>query len=721
VLHLVRSGLKARPALANRARIISDFRRRTVLGTLARKRFARALKNLRAGIYKISLMNFRGARVKLFRWKSNCQTQVSVAVWLGFMLNFVRAWILLSAFLVSTGWILSVFHALDRIGYLAAFTLAGIVLAGWWRKNKWPAPIFLDRAGHKLRRRFQRSAPLLFLALALMSLVGGALYVSSNGDTDAYRTPRVLHWLGQQRWHWIHAYDCRINIVACGFEWLSAPLILFTRTDRLLFLINVVSYLMLPGLIFSVFTRLQVKPRVAWWWMWFLASGWCFVFQAGSKLNDSFSAIYALAAVDLALRARQNKQVTDLWLSMLAAALATGTKQTNIPLGLLWLIAAWPGFRLLLARPVATAMVAAISLLVSVVPVTISNIQHCGNWQGVAPGDRVTVWNGGSPFWRFVGNLFSIPIQNLRPPLLPEAGRWNEAMGRFLQTSFGAHFAGCERFGYLYAGVSEKNAGIGLGICILTFASIVGASWVKRTVPAGGTGTGHSSPWLLWVTPWALLFVYMTEICSFEDSRLLASYYIFLFPWLLARPGQAGLARRWWWQQLGLLLMLFSMAILVISRDRPLFPAKTVIARLQMKYPRSGFLQRLWLSYTWVISNDSRRQYFQKDFPTDEQTIGYATRGGDSEPGLWLPFGQRRVEQVLLEDTPEQLRLQNIHYVLVEDMALETTPMTIEQWMKRYDGDLIDQLEFMRDPYRPPGHLYLVRLRPDGKTQAQQP
>ena len=98
-----------------------------------------------------------------------------------------------------------------------------------------------------------------------------------------------------------------MNIAATGFEWLSAPLLLFTRTNQFLFLINWASYLMLPGLIFSVFTRLQVRPRVAWWWMWLLASGWCYVLQASSDMNDSFAVIYALASVDFALRAQEKK------------------------------------------------------------------------------------------------------------------------------------------------------------------------------------------------------------------------------------------------------------------------------------------------------------------------------------------------------------------------------------------------------------------------------
>src|SRR6185503_3111471 len=111
-------------------------------------------------------------------------------------------------------------------------------------------------------------APLLFLALSVAAFVSGAIYGSSNFDSLGYRIPRVLHRLGEERWHWIHTLDIRLNVVGTGFEWLEAPLILLTRTDHWLFLINFLSYLLLPGLLFSVFTRLGVRPRAAWWWMW---------------------------------------------------------------------------------------------------------------------------------------------------------------------------------------------------------------------------------------------------------------------------------------------------------------------------------------------------------------------------------------------------------------------------------------------------------------------
>jgi hypothetical protein len=112
--------------------------------------------------------------------------------------------------------------------------------------------------------RFRRLFPLGFLILAFLALLGGILYAPSNFDGLAYRTPRVLNWLSTQFWHWIHTPDERMNARACGFEWMTAPLLLFTGSDRLLFLINWFSFLLLPGLLFSFLKAFYVPARVAW-------------------------------------------------------------------------------------------------------------------------------------------------------------------------------------------------------------------------------------------------------------------------------------------------------------------------------------------------------------------------------------------------------------------------------------------------------------------------
>lgn len=389
------------------------------------------------------------------------------------MLNFVRFWILLSAWLVGGGWILSALHQLNRAGYAVVLAFILPVIFLWWEKSQPLSPNHLRGWRCKFQQRFRRRAPGLFLMIAALSFLSGCWYPALNYDTSAYRLPRVIHWLWAGQWHWIPAFDPRLNMAGCGMEWLSAPLILFSHTDRLIFLINWLPYLMLPGLIFSVFTRLQVRARVAWWWTWLLSSGWCFALQASSSANDSFATIYILAAVDLALRAREKQSVTDLWLSLLAAALATGVKQTNIPLPALWLIAAWPARSLFLKTPVRTALVAGSAVLVSIVPISLLNYRHYGTWMPLNFASVTTLGHYQlKPFWGILGNAFCLPVQNLVPPyyeLMPPlysywANLWNELMGHFLNTALGAHFLSFEKFGFLGSnnshGLSESNAGL---------------------------------------------------------------------------------------------------------------------------------------------------------------------------------------------------------------------------------------------------------------------
>jgi len=628
------------------------------------------------------------------------------------MLIAVRIWILLSALLVASGWILSVFHQLNRPGYGVVLALAAAAGIYWQRMAKWQPRNTPAQWAHKFTRRFKHPAPFLFFGLGVLSFMGGLLYAPSNGDSEAYRIPRVLHWLDAQQWHWIHTLDARMNILACGFEWLSAPLILFGRDDRLLFLINIVSYSMLPGLVYSVFTRLGVSSRVAWWWMWILPSGWCFAFQAGSVVNDSFAAIYALAAVDLALRAKEKDSVGDFWLSMLAAALITGAKQCDIPLVLLWFIAAWPAFPFLKRRPAGTVMVAAACLLISVVPITVSNLEHVGSWMGL-PANQSSV-ELGSPFWGIVGNAFCIPAQNLMPPIFPWADQWNALMDRFVATPFGHHFASFEHFGqlcFLSHSVGEGNAGIGLGICLLALVTIFAARrFSKKGVVRPKAFVLQRQ--LLRVAPWALLLVFMAKVGTYENARQLTPYYIFFFPLLLVKPRNMLLVRQRWWQRFGLFLMLFTAGLLVISRGRPLFPAETMARVLHAKYPNSRFVSRLEFSFTanQIAKGLSRR--IVESLPADEKLIGYATVNGSGEPDLWYPLGQRSVWRVTPDDTPEKLRAEGIHYIVVDSFALNPPEETIEQWMKGYRGELVDKASCLVQPDLPPYYLYLVRLEP---------
>lgn len=626
------------------------------------------------------------------------------------MLNAVRIWILLSSLLVASGWVLSAFHQLNCAGYGIVLALAAGALLVWTRKTGWRPR--KNKLFQKFKRRFKRPAPMLFLILALLCLAAGSLYIPSDADSNAYRIPRVLHWLAAERWHWIRTLDIRMNVAGCNFEWLCAPLILLTRTDRCLFLLNWLSFLLLPGLIFSVFTRLRVSPRVAWWWMWLLPSGWCFIMQAGSTINDSFAAVFALAAVDLAFRARENRRVEDLWLAMLAASLVTGVKQTLILLALPGLIAIWPGLRLLLKRWFISAGVIVVSLLVSAMPITIFNLENTGSWISVSKTYAKAQLH--SPFWGIVGNAFCLALENLKPPIFPFVGAWDAARKHFLQTPFGMHFAQFEDFGKLSFGVGETSAGIGLGISALIIISIF---WAWRDRPArlleASTRKIKGDVRLLIWVPWMLLLIFMAKNGSDEGARQCAAYYIFLFPSLLSGAGQKNLTRQVWWRGFAVTIMCIAAMLLVTSRDRPLFPAQMLMNWLQADHPNSKFISRAAYSYRLVPDFEEQRIVFEKIRPPGEKVVGLATVEGSSEPGLWLPYGQRKVMRILPGDTPEQLRQAEIRYVMLEDDFLYYTNQTLDQFLSRYHGTLVTTGSFFADTGEPQ-YFYLVHLAGNG-------
>lgn len=550
--------------------------------------------------------------------------------------------------------------------------------------------------------------------LAMMSLAGGMIYLPADGDSNAYRIPRVLEWLGAGQWHWIGASDIRLDIAGCGFEWLTAPLILFTHSFRLIFLANWISYLLLPGLVFSVFTRLRVRPRVAWWWMWLLPAGWCYAMQASSVCNDSFAAVYAMAAVDLALRARERNNISDLWLALLAAALLTGAKQTMIPLTVVCLAAIVPAMKLLWTRPAGTIAVGSLAVLVSAAPLMFFNHQHTGLWLGIPPntGPTAMFWarcQPDSPFWGIIGNAICLPVQNLEPPIFPWADHWNNLMKQFLQTPFGAHFVSFEDFGLLGRALTEGTAGIGLGIVILTAISLV---WPVRSRqqarPQMLAGWIHLLRW----TPWLALLIFMAKVGSHSNARQLSAYYVFFFPLLLSGARQSSLVKKRWWQWLALGTMALTALLLVAARNRPLFPAQATLRAFQAAFPQVSFWSKIdrsyayWRSMRTVVSNP-----FKENIPVNEATIGYATVFGFAEPGLWLPWRQHTVIRLSPGEPVAALRQKGIRYIVVGDEFIGAAGLAIEDWLKANDAELVSTTTYDYSPEGPRRQLFLVRLR----------
>ena len=422
-------------------------------------------------------------------------------------------WVWFCAWLNFAGWTLSALHELNMRGYAVALAAGFVVLLVWRKKTS--ARILPQIRWPKLRRRFRRPFPLAFCILASLAFLGGLLYPPTNYDALAYRLPRVLHWLAADQWHWIHTMFPRVNQRACGVEWVSAPFLALLKTDRLLFLINITSFLLLPGLAFSVFTRLGVRRRVAWHWMWIVPTGYCFLLQAGSAGNDLFGAPFALAAVDFALRAKISKKPGDVFASILAAALMTGAKTSNLPLLLPWGIAIFPSLKLIFRRPALATAVCLLAISASFLPTAALNAHFCGDWTGWKSEGTPN----NAPLLRMSANTLLITVQNLTPPVFPVANQWNHAVQRLLpqQLSRRLHEAFVEPdAAEFHTGEmqTEEGAGLGFGVTVLLFISVavVAAKRGRAGLKLQLNSTGASWQSALRLAPWISLLVALEPV-----------------------------------------------------------------------------------------------------------------------------------------------------------------------------------------------------------------
>ena len=604
---------------------------------------------------------------------------------------FVRVWIVASALASVAGWVLSLAGCLNRWGY-AAFLGLGLILLLLARRDR--VITIGCRSWVKARSRFSRPAPFLFGVLAFLVLVGGVLYAPSNYDALTYRLPRVLNWLARGNWHWIHTANYRMNDRTCGFEWLMAPGILFTRSDRALFLINFISFLLLPGLVFSVLLRLGASRRVAWFWMWLLPTGYNFLLQAGSLGNDTFAAVYALAAMDFALRASESRRLSDVWLSLLAAALLTGAKPGNLPLLLPWFLLFYPAAPELFKKPVTSLLVVASAILASLIPTAILNASSCGDWTGlILERQGIAVKH---PLIGVLGNSFMFLWGNFVPPLFPAAGWWNQSALSMLPGNLASVVSANFEPGFHQVGEipTEERAGAGFGLSVLLAVS-VGVCVIRRVRSPLGTPSNRTPFRRAWprqavlAAPFAALLAFFAKSGMMALSRLVSAYYPLLLPAIVCHPGHAALVRRRGWQRGAQAVMLLAIPVVILTPARPLWPVRSFLSRVDALQVPHPWLKRVKDVYQVYADRPDPLAGVRARLPSDCAVVGFVGTDNETDISLWRPFGRRRVEYILPGDTPEGIRARQITYAVVSGAYLGYNQETIQSWLGRYHAECV--------------------------------
>ena len=623
----------------------------------------------------------------------------------------VKFWIWLSVFASFAGWALSLIGQLNRVGYGVLGAVALLVLnearargAVKFRTSRW-------RWG-RLFHRFRRGFPLLFAVLAAVVLLSGLPYAPSNHTGLSYRLPRVLHWLQAGEWHWIFTPNLRMNTRACGIEWLSAPLLLFTKSDRGLFLLNFIPFLLLPGLLFSTLTRLGVRARVAWPWMWLLPTGYVFLLQAGSGGNDAYPVAYALAAVDFALRAWQSRRASDLWHSLLAIALLGGAKASNLPLMLPWFVLAAPLWRLLKEKPAATARVIALALLVSFLPTALLNYHYLDDWSALKyerPG--MGMHNPVVGIW---GNALLLLENNLCPPFFPLAGWWNQNALRllpgFIVQPMVKYFEG--GFHMLWELPTEDWCGLGFGVTLLMLISAIWAirGFRRRSESSLRVGLPRLVLRCAIISPWMALLVYGAKSGMVTPARLIAPYYPLLLPLLLVGAEQAGLVRQRWWRGLAWLVGLMALAVLVVTPPRPLWPAQTILKKAVAAAPENRLLQRALKTYTVYSLRADPLPELREKLPAEVKIVGFLGTHDDLDISFWRPFGSRRVEQISHIAKPEDIRARKLQYAAISGLHFELAERSFADWLKEMRAEVIAETTVTIAVSVGPKKWYLVRF-----------
>ena len=617
-------------------------------------------------------------------------------------------WVLLCAFLGAVGWGLSALGLMNRTGYVATLLVGAVAVGFFWRKltREFQFPKF-----QRLRRRFRRGFPRAYLLLSAMALLGGILHPPTNYDGMAYRSARVLHWLAEGNYHWIHTAFNRLNTRAPEFEMLSAPLFAITHSDRLLFLANTISLFLLPGLVFGLFTRLGVRRRAAWNWMWLAPTGYCFLTQAGSIGNDLFGAVFAAAAIDFALRARQSPTPALVWLSILSAALMTNSKSSNLVLLLPCALAVLPSLPRLRKHLLSTALVGAFALLVSVLPQLVVNQKYSRDILGAQAESGIQL--GTRPAGLLlVNNSVLFALQNLAPPVFPLSKAWERWVEKLTPPGYRARLEEYfEPFGAHWSlpdMQAEEAAGLGFGVTLLAAVSFLAGLLNRSQVP------DPRPIWERWFGPaimagaavgWCVL---MTKSGMTTAARVSAPFYLLFLPALLRSPAQTAIVRSKWWRKLAVAVFLMGALLLILSPARPLWPAQTILSRVNAS--SHPLLQRAQTVYSVYATRYRAFDAAIALLPPGLKTLGFVSFD-DPETALWRPFGSRRILHVKGEDSLADLRRRGIEYVLVNSQQAKLVlGVPVEEWAQRLGGSVVAEVDLRLRASYGPARCVLVHL-----------
>jgi len=602
-------------------------------------------------------------------------------------LRLAGIWLLWSAWCSLSGWGLSAVNQLSGWGHLAVLPILLAVIYFWLKGTAAPPKNNFCPVA-KWRRRLLRPLPLVYFTIAGLSLLAALLNPNPwSFDAVTYRLPRTLDWWSAHHWYWIGTLDHRLDYSSAGFEWQMLPVIELTHSDRLLFLLNWLPLLLLPGLVFLAFRVLGVNSRSARRWMWLLPSAYCIALQSSGLQNDGYSVNYTLAAVAFAGAAFSTRRPGGLWFALLAAALLTGAKLSNLPLLLPLGVLLLPLFTRVKWFNAKTVVVVLLAAGCSFLPLAYLCWRHTGDWAG----DSVDQWNikTHGAAGAIGANLILLARDAVQPPYLPGSRQLNARLAGFNQSSLIHRLEQSHlQFGGVYFGelVYEGPAGPGCGLAGYTLILLAGTLFMRRQTSCSSTVelplAWRLVPWLAGVA----YVVYLAKLGSDQSQRIAVTYYPLLLIALLRWPRVAAVERKKFYGWLAVVAAATVIPVIILTPARPLVPAQA-LARIT----GNPGLQKAAEQYQFWAGLRDDLAPLREHLPAEATRVGFLGGFRDTPYGLWKPFGARVIVELGLPPGPDApLPPPDLQYaVMAERGPQERCGCDLQTWLARAGGEII--------------------------------
>jgi hypothetical protein len=91
--------------------------------------------------------------------------------------------------------------------------------------------------------------------------------------------------------------------------------------------------------------------------------------------------------------------------------------------------------------------------------------------------------------------------------------------------------------------------------------------------------------------------------------------------------------------------------------------------------------------------------------------VGFLADGDDMDISFWKPFGQKRVEHILLTDSIEQIRRRRIEWAVVGDAYLKANGVSLSAWLDQTGAEVKGTASGILKVTEGPQPWYVVKFK----------